>query len=172
MIYRLAHNIGDENHSNYNSRQEILDCSEPILFDGIYRNVYENRDVLIGKSGILFVMGDYVGKDNVFDLPNVPLLEKYCSWTELYELTSNFDFKLGWHTWSHPDLTKLNKHQIMRELKAPFETELFAYPYGRFNDLVIECVKEAGYKYAYSVTQGSRNEHEKDYNFKIYRDYI
>ena len=172
MIYRLAHNIGNVDHPNYNSRQEILDCSEPIGFDGIYKNVYENRDVLVGKSGILFVMGDFVGKDNRFDLPHVPIIEQYCNWNEIYELVSNYDFKLGWHTWSHPDLTTLSKTEIMRELKSPFETDLFAYPYGRFNEFVIECVKEAGYKYAYSVTQGSRNKVDKDHNYKIYRDYI
>ena len=172
MIYRLAHNIGNENHSNYNTRQEIMNCSDPIGFDGIYRNVYENRDVLVGKSGIMFVMGDYVGGDNQFDLPHVPKLEKYCTWGEIYELTSNYDFSLGWHTWSHPDLTTLSRDEIMRELKAPFQTEFFAYPYGRYNDLVIECVKDSGYKFAFSVTQGTSNKNDNDYNFKIYRDYI
>lgn len=172
MIYRLAHNIGNEVHSNYNTRQEILNCPDPIGFDGIYKNVYDNRDLLVGKSGILFVMGDYVGKDNSFDLPHVPKLEQYCTWAEIYEITSNYDFSLGWHTWSHPDLTQLSKSEIMKELKAPFQTQFFAYPYGRYNDLVIECVKESGYKFAFSVTQGTRNPSDNDYNFKIYRDYI
>jgi hypothetical protein len=48
----------------------------------------------------------------------------------------------------------------------------FAYPYGTFNDLVIECVKEAGFKVAYSVTQGSQDRADVDHHFKIYRDYI
>ena len=35
----LAHNIGNINHSNYHTRQQIKDCIEPIGFDGIYANV-------------------------------------------------------------------------------------------------------------------------------------
>jgi hypothetical protein len=50
--------------------------------------------------------------------------------------------------------------------------DYFAYPYGRFNQLVIDCVKEAGFKQAYSVTQGSTDMSDPDYSFKIYRDYI
>ena len=48
----------------------------------------------------------------------------------------------------------------------------FAYPYGLFNDLVVECVKELGYEKAWSVTQGSRNPNEKDYDYKLYRPYL
>jgi hypothetical protein len=50
--------------------------------------------------------------------------------------------------------------------------DYFAYPYGIYDNRIIQLVKEAGYKEAYSVTQGSRNPNETDYKFKIYRDYI
>lgn len=168
----LTHNIGTENHSNYNTREQILATNEPLGFDGIYKNVYENQDVLIGKSGIFFVMGNYMGKDNLFDLPNVPKLENYCNWDEVIELCTKYDFKLGWHTWSHQDLTTLTLEQIMVEITPPFHMEYFAYPYGNYNDLVVDCVKKAGYKAAWSVTQGSTNSNEQDYIFKQYRPYL
>lgn len=168
----LAHNIGGINHSNYNTRQQILDCTDPIGFDGIYRNVYENQDVLENKSGIFFVMGNYIGKDNQFDLPNVPRLETYCTWEEINEMVSKYDFEIGWHTWSHPDLTTLTEDEIMKEITPPFPMDTFAYPYGRYNELVINCVKRIGYKKAYSVTQGSTNPSETDYTYKLFRDYI
>jgi hypothetical protein len=62
----------------------------------------------------------------------------------------------------------------MLEVTPPMGLNIkhFAYPYGTFNDLVIECVKEAGYEKAYSVTQGSQDPNDPDYKFKIYRDYI
>lgn len=152
-MYKLAHNIGTENHPNYNTREQIIECNDEIGFDGIYRNIYENQDVLKGKKGIFFVMGNYIGKDNSFDLPNVPKLEQYCSLQELNELCQKYDFEVGWHTYSHPDLTKLTKEEIMKEITPPFPMKYFAYPYGRYNDLVIECVKEAGYEKAYSVIE-------------------
>lgn len=169
---KLAHNIGTYNHSNYNTREQILNCSEPIGFDGIYLNVYENQDVLKDKSGIMFVMGDFMGKDNSFDLPHVPALERYCTWEQVYELCAKYDFKLGWHTWSHRDLTKLSRDEIMKEVTPPFHMKYFAYPYGTFNNLVIECVRDAGFKMAYSVHQGSRDINDSNYNFKIIRSYI
>jgi peptidoglycan/xylan/chitin deacetylase (PgdA/CDA1 family) len=169
---KLAHNIGNYNHPNYNTREEILACNDTIGFDGIYKNVYENQDVLVGKSGIMFVMGDFMGGNNQFDLAHVPALEDYCTWEEVYELCAKYNFELGWHTWSHRDLTALDRDEIMKEVTPPFPMKYFAYPYGTFNDLVIECVREAGYKLAYSVTQGSKDLHDPDYNYKIYRDYI
>lgn len=173
MSWKLAHNIGTENHSNYNTLEQILACNDPIGFDGIYRNVYENRYALEGKVGIFFVMGNYVGGDNSFDLPNVPKLEKYCTWDEIIEMLRLLpEFMIGWHTWSHPDLTQLGEAEIMKEITPPFPMETFAYPYGRYNELVINCLKSAGYKRAFSVTQGSRNPNDIDYQFKIYRNYI
>jgi hypothetical protein len=171
---KLAHNIGEIRHPNYNTREQILACVDSIGFDGIYKNVYHNQDVLVGKTGIMFVMGDFVGGDNAFDLPNVPRLEEYCTLEEVFELCDKYQFELGWHTWSHRDLTKLDKDEIMLEVTPPMGLNIkhFAYPYGTFNDLVIECVKEAGYEKAYSVTQGSQDPNDPDYKFKIYRDYI
>ena len=169
---KLAHNIGTYSHPNYNTREQILACNDAIGFDGIYLNVYENQDVLKDKSGIMFVMGDFMGKDNSFDLAHVPVLEKYCTWEQVYELCTKYNFEIGWHTWSHRDLTQLSRDEIMEEITPPFPMKHFAYPYGTFNDLVIECVREAGFKLAYSVTQGTKNVHDPDYNYKIYRDYI
>ena len=47
---RLLHNIGDIRHSNYHTRDQILKSNEPLGFDGIYLNVYENKDILKEKS--------------------------------------------------------------------------------------------------------------------------
>lgn len=169
---KLAHNIGTIIHSNYNTPEQIIACQEPIGFDGIYYNVFENRHLLKGKQGILFIMGDYLGKDNTFDLPYVPKLEKYCTLAQVQQIAAETGFEIGWHTWSHPDLTTLSRERIMEEIRPPFDMKTFAYPYGRYNDLVIECVKEMGYERAYSVTQGSTCTSDPLYKYKIYRDYI
>lgn len=169
----LAHNIGIVKHSNYNTRGQILSCQHPIGFDGIYKSVYDNQDILEGKSGILFVMGNYVGKDNSFEYPyHVPQLEKYCTWSEIRELTDKYDFELGWHTWSHPDLTQIPRSEMVKEITPPFPMEYFAYPYGKYDQVVLDCVKQAGFKKAWSVTQGSQDIKEANHDFKIYRNYI
>lgn len=169
---RLLHNIGNIRHSNYHTREQVLNSNEPLGFDGIYLNVYENKDILKDKTGIFFVMGNFIGGDNSFDLQYVPKLEKYCTWEQINEMCDEYNFEIGWHTWSHPDLTLLKKDEIIKEITPPFPMKYFAYPYGKFNDLAIECVKEMGYEKAWSVTQGSRNPEDKDHNYKIYRPYL
>ena len=59
----LLHNIGKRINSNYNTINEVLN-NDHLSFDGVYQNVWENRNLLIGKDIILFVTGDFVGKDN------------------------------------------------------------------------------------------------------------
>ena len=100
------------------------------------------------------------------------LLENYCTWEQINEICKEYDFEIGWHTYSHPDLTKLSKEQIIAEITPPFPMKTFAYPYGNFNDLVVECVKEVGFERAYSVTQGTNDQSEIDWQFKIFRNYI
>ena len=169
----LAHNIGDIVHPNYHTRQQIIDCPYPIGFDGVYKNVYDNQDVLEGKSGIFFIMGDYVGKDNSFEYPKeVPAIEQYCTWEQIQEMCDKYDFKIGWHTWSHPDLTAITRHEMVKEIAPPFPMDYFAYPYGRYNQVVLECVQQAGFKQAWSVNQGSMNENESNYLFKQCRTYL
>ena len=168
----LVHNIGTEKHSNYHTREQIIASTQPLGFDGIYKNVYDNQDVPQNKSGVFFVMGDYLGGDNAFDLAHVPKLEQYCTMEQIQEMCTKYNFEVGWHTWSHPDLTKLTEDEVMREVTPPFEMRYFAYPYGLFNDMVINCVKRAGYQKAWSVTQGSQNPNEQDYNYKLYRPYL
>ena len=148
----LVHNIGDINHSNYTSRQKVANSKGVLTLDGVYLNVYENRDLLDNRDVILFVMGDYIGGDNTFDLQHVPRLEKYCTWKQIEEMV-DAGAELGWHSWSHPDLTTLSKEEIIKEITPPFPMKYFSYPYGKYNDLVVECVKEAGYEKAYSVFQ-------------------
>ena len=66
--------------------------------------------------------------------------------------------EIGSHTVTHPpDIKRLDAAQLESEIKnskliiediTGVECEDFAYPRGRFNDAVVECVKDAGYKTA------------------------
>lgn len=149
----LAHQISPNKiNSNFNTREEILKSTGPISFDGVYKNVYENRDILKDRDVILFVMGDYVGKDNSFDIKQ-PLTEM-CNWNEIMDLAINHGCKLGWHTWSHPDLTTLSLDEVVKECTPPFKMDYFAYPHGRYNDMIKNIIEDLNYKNAWSVTQG------------------
>lgn len=149
----LIHNIGRSpsslSHikSNYNTKKEVLACPDLLTFDGVYSSVYKHKDIL--KPSILFVVGDYIGKDNSFDtgMPH----ETFCTWEQLKELESE-GHTLGWHTHSHPDLTKLSYQEAKKEMTAPWPCTDFAYPFGKFNNSLIEIAKELGYQRAWAVT--------------------
>lgn len=158
----LLHNIAPcpqykaEVCANYNTREQVEKTDGVITFDGVYFNVYENKDLLVGREVILFVMGDYVGKDNSFDV-GMPR-EDYCSWDEIVELAKQ-GCKIGWHTRSHRDLTTIeDEDELVKEIKPPFPMDYFAYPYGRWNDRVIQIVKKY-YKKAYAVDRTDGTEY-------------
>lgn len=162
----LLHNIGTINHPNYNTREEIqaLPPDTLLTFDGIYKNVYENRDLLVGRPVILFIIGSVVGKDNTFNT-GVPR-EEYCSWAELFEL-QDMGCELAWHTQTHPNLTEVTDDWLSYEITPPRNIPMksFAYPYGKFNDKVLKEVKKH-FTYAYAVNEGDNS------NYQINRKYI
>lgn len=154
-VTKILHNIGESPskaahiRANYNTREEVQNAKGLLTFDGVYRNVWENRDILEGRDVVLFVTGDYVGLDNLFD-KGMPR-EQYCSLSELNDLVM-LGCKLGWHSKSHRDMTTLTRDEIIDELTPPpyMLCEYFAYPYGKYNDVVLEEV-EKRFVQAYSV---------------------
>lgn len=75
------------------------------------------------------------------------------------------DFEIGSHTITHPqDLKRLNWQALKTEIydsKKILEDMIkkqinwFCYPRGRYNDLVLMNVQEAGYKYARTTLVGN-----------------
>lgn len=148
--------------SNYNTLEEVLASTGPLTFDGVYRNVYEHREHLRGRGGILFVIGGAVGGNNRFDVDqHGGPLEHFCSWDEIGEVAEIGGFQIGWHTFLHPDLTTLNDDMLRREVEPPCPMKHFAYPYGRFDERVIEAVKAAGFKQAWSVNRGDDSQYQR-----------
>lgn len=161
---RLLHNIGARVNSNYNEREEILSCRDPLSFDGVYRNVLGNADILHGKDVTLFVMGDHVGGSNAFDAGQP--LEYLLDWNDIVYLCKHVKAKLGWHTWSHRNLCLLSDDEVKREITPPFPMKYFAYPYGNVDARVAQLVKDAGYDAAWSVCQGDGSQ------FQLPRRYL
>lgn len=159
MTY-LLHNIGPRYDSNYTPLEDILSVRNGVLtFDGVYSSVYEHAEEIYktGNTVILFITGDYVGKDNSFD-KGASRKEQYCTWDQIIEMRMKYKFQIGWHTWSHVNLCGLTDSQIVREIIPPFPMDFFAYPYGVYDEKVLRRVSEI-YSMAFSVfkTDGSNH---------------
>lgn len=162
----LLHNIGPRVNSNYNTAEEIMRSNGPISFDGVYENVFKNHKVLEGRNVFFFIMGNTIGLNNSFD-KGMPL-ETFCDQDQIMWMVKKYDVNLGWHTWSHRDLTLLTDGQIITELTPPdwIPIKYFAYPYGNVNEKVASLVEKMGYEAAWSVSQGDNS------LFQINRKYL
>ena len=71
--------------------------------------------------------------------------------------------RLGSHSQTHPKLTALDPGAANREIfgsKADLETlidkpvDMFAFPYGDYNETVVETARSAGYRFVFSTQPG------------------
>ncbi len=158
MAVGVFHRIGAPDPGTFtNSMDQIRGFAGEKTFDGIYTSVWDHRDEVRDLGGVwLFAAGDTIGKDG------------FITHHQLLTLAHEYGCRLGWHTWSHPDMRTLSDDQIRAELDCPdwMPRDAFAYPYGDFDERVAGLVKEAGYGKAYSTTQGNGSD------FAIRRDYI
>lgn len=123
-----------------------------ITFDDGYRSVYEEAFPVLQQYSMSATVFLTVGKRNVVNLEgNLPSLEgrSMLSWRSIREM-HKCGMLFGAHTMTHPDLTHLPLNEVEEEIlvsKEIIENALgisvstFAYPYGRYNELVREVVK-------------------------------
>lgn len=85
------------------------------------------------------------------------IAEHTMSWQQIQDMSTDPLCTIGSHTQTHAALDKLNKNDLIRELKISKTTlekqlkckiEHFAYPYGRYNSLVCQLVEKLHYKTA------------------------
>ncbi len=137
-----------------------------ITFDDGFEDVYKNAFPIMEKygfKGIVFIIAGFIGNTAKWDLPGkgkYPLLSS-CQIKELY---SN-GWEIGVHSYSHRDLTKLSEKELRKEVieskkiiedMLGEEVYLFSYPYGKYNDLVYNMVKEH-YKMAFASCPPIKN---------------
>ncbi|RJR18563.1 MAG: polysaccharide deacetylase family protein [Desulfobacteraceae bacterium] len=143
-------------------RHSIPKRSVVITIDDGYRSTYDIVYPILKKYGFratLFIYTAFVGASR-----------GAVTWDQLREMR-NYGFEIGSHTISHIDLTKkLNDEtdtsfsaRIMKELKGSKDlldsrleqdTALIAFPYGKFNQTVLDLTSKAGYRVALSVKRG------------------
>ncbi|PIY79930.1 MAG: hypothetical protein COY81_00365 [Candidatus Pacebacteria bacterium CG_4_10_14_0_8_um_filter_43_12] len=134
-----------------------------ITFDGVYDNVLYYAAPLLKKFGYpfeLFITGDYVGKNNRFDVGEAPAT--FASIQQLTELVK-LGGRLQWHTRSHPKLDQITDlGMIKKELSIPAKLKnldpkgckWLAYPHSVFNSETKKIAHQM-FKGSLSVIHGS-----------------
>lgn len=118
-----------------------LPDDDTVTFDGIKKSVYELWDDRLSnrKNIILFPVGGYVGRFG------------YCDWNEIMDMVFE-GAKLGWHTMFHHE----PHYEYLKDIDCPYETNLFALPYGRFTETYLKRANEL-YQFVYGTNVEGEN---------------
>ncbi|MBI2639102.1 polysaccharide deacetylase family protein [Candidatus Peregrinibacteria bacterium] len=121
-----------------------------INFDDAYKSVFTTAYPLLKKynmTATIFVPANLIGH------------RAYLTWEQLQQL-KDAGMEIGSHTLWHPYLTRSKKareeiFESKKILEEKFGTpiQVFAYPFGDFNNEIEKLAQEAGYDLARSFTQ-------------------
>lgn len=130
---------------------------------------YQFKAVIYAVTGESFNRWDVDSKDNPEKM--VPLMTQ----KEVKALSDSGHVEIGGHTISHPDLSKLEEKQQLKEIlenKKQLEHLLnrkiisFAYPYGSLNTKSKNLVKQCGYQFAVATNSGPLPIHTDLYHIR------
>jgi peptidoglycan/xylan/chitin deacetylase (PgdA/CDA1 family) len=134
-------------NGHYDTTKKVV-----LTFDDGYLTFYSYAWPILkefNQQATIFIIGKMVEKSD------------YLTWEQIKLLAAN-GIEIGGHTKTHPLLPTLDAAASREELiggKQDIETQLgqnittFCYPTGRYNDKVIQQVKEAGYIAAVTMVQ-------------------
>ncbi len=122
-------------------------------YDCFHRNVVPALEAAGGKA-VVFVIADYIGKTNNWDVRLSYKRFKHMSVEQIREV-AEMGYEVGSHSCTHKDLTRLTdgvlKEELIRSKKllediTGIEVEALSFPFGRYNMSTAEAAFEAGYR--------------------------
>ncbi|MCA9364390.1 MAG: polysaccharide deacetylase family protein, partial [Candidatus Moranbacteria bacterium] len=123
-----------------------------LVFDDGWKSIYEKAIPILDSAGIKstqYIVSDFLGENSYMTQDDVLAM-------------AVLGHEIGAHSRTHAHLTQLNASQLQSEVVGNrddlqamgFDPVTFTYPYGEYNDVVIQAVKDAGYVGARSVDVG------------------
>jgi len=134
-----------------------------LTFDDGYKSFYQNAYPLLKK---------YKMKATEFVITQVETAPAYLSWDEIIEMDKSGLIEFGAHTRHHPNLPDLTENSAIDEIvgsKKDIEEHInkpvkwFAYPYGGYNNSIIDKVQKSGFVGAVSTIYGAGQSKDKLY---------
>lgn len=149
-------------------KKSIPKDSVVITFDDGYKDNITYAAPVMEKMGLratFFINVSYIG--GVKTNPERAWQRWECmEWADLGELTKR-GHTIGSHSYHHISLAKFNKETQEKELKSSKDMlglslnkgiEFLSYPYGHFDENVMEAAKKAGYLAACTTEDGINDE--------------
>jgi peptidoglycan/xylan/chitin deacetylase (PgdA/CDA1 family) len=145
------HTVSPNELADYLAHAEPLPPRSFVLtIDDCYREAYTVAYPLLQELGfrpILFVIPGYMGYG------------AYVKWEHLHELVSS-GWIIGCHSYDHVPLRGLSAAELERQIneagqllaeRLGVSVDSYAYPYGSLDATVIEALRDAGYRTAFTL---------------------
>jgi peptidoglycan/xylan/chitin deacetylase (PgdA/CDA1 family) len=148
-------------------RRDLPEGSFVLTFDDGFQGVHDYAAPVLAERGwpaTVFLVSALIGKQDEWmhheapDAATYPLLDA----AHIHALTGQ-GFSFHSHSRHHADLTRVSDAELEDEVggsrtelgeRLGTVPDLLAYPYGRFDERVVDCAKRAGYRAAFSVLSG------------------
>mgnify|MGYP006337491363 CR=1 FL=1 len=143
---------------------EIPKKSFVVTFDDGFEDNFLNAFPILKKynfKATIYLVPNQ--KTNHWEEKNTSVLSNLLNNEQILQMQNSGLIEFGSHTLSHVNLSTINDEQLLNELKKSKEEvekitnqecEAFAYPYGKFDDNIVNSVKRVGYKNATFVKRG------------------
>jgi peptidoglycan/xylan/chitin deacetylase (PgdA/CDA1 family) len=141
-------------------RNEQLSGEIVLTFDDGYKDNYTSAFPILKRLGLpatIFITTDLIGG---VDGRRIPMLSEQ----EIKEMHGSGLIDIEPHSMTHPKLAKQTVEDTKKELEGSKQVleqllgktcDLFAYPYGSFNDATLEVTRSLGFDAAVTVVEGT-----------------
>ena len=144
-------------------------------YESVWRNAFPQMQAR-GWRGVLYLLGTDLIHTNNWDASEAAHRESHLMNRQQIADLLRAGWQCGAHTLTHPHLSKLppkEREVQIRESKAYLESafgypvETFAYPFGDYDDAVVEAVWRAGFSSAVATDRGGLL--LEDDRFRVFR---
>ena len=155
---------------------KIPEKSFVITFDDGFEDNFTNAFPILQKynfkATIYLVPNQTI---NHWEEKNTSVLSNLLNEKQILEMQNSGLIEFGSHTLSHVNLSTITDEQLINELReskkeveniTKKDCEAFAYPYGKFDDKIVQAVKNAGYKNATVVKRGFFEQNDDVFTIK------
>ena len=155
---------------------EIPKKSFVVTFDDGFEDNFLNAFPILKKynfKATIYLVPNQ--KTNHWEEKNTSVLSNLLNNEQILQMQNSGLIEFGSHTLSHVNLSTINDEQLLNELKKSKEEvekitnqecEAFAYPYGKFDDNIVNSVKRVGYKNATVVKRGLFEQNDDVFTIK------
>ncbi len=157
-----GYNVAPDLNSNGSDKSVCLTFDDG--YDSFHRYVVPVLNSLEARATV-FVIAGFVGKTNSWDVKLSYRPFRHMDAKQIREIIG-LGFKVGSHSCTHKDLTRLPYDAVKKELEESkkqledltgMDVDAFSFPFGRYNRRTAEAAFAAGYRMLFGLGSASRD---------------